>query len=115
MELFARHMSVDPFAANDDAAFLGVDLDVFAGEAGNLGGQDKIAGGLEEIDWRRTSGGVGADDLSELFMPGQKITKRIPAGKRHGKNRSMFWWPVTVYATIARIYSHNMASSIQAT
>src|SRR5215470_14620506 len=27
----------------------------------------------------------------------------------------MFWWPVAVYATIARIYGHNMASSVQAT
>ena len=115
MKLFARHVAGDTLAAHDHPVFFGADLDVLARETGHFGGENETVGGFRQIDRRRPAGRVVTDDLTELLVPGEQVAERIPTGVRHGKNRSMFWSRVAVYATIARIYRHNMASSIQAT
>ena len=80
--LLAGHLAA-ALAANDDAALLGVDLDVVACEPGKLRGQDERAARLVEIDRRRPAGGVGADDLTDLLLQREQIAKRIPACKSH--------------------------------
>src|SRR5262245_14935614 len=132
MKLLARYRTMRPFATNDHAAFLGVDVDIVARESGDFSGQNEAAGGFEKIDRWIPSGCVGADKLSDLFMQRKQIAQRIPAGERHlrivtrrdryyGCERAPAtsavsgWLGRTLCATIPRIYGQNMASSIQAT
>src|SRR5262245_31430936 len=83
MKLFARYRTMGPFAANDHAAFLGVDVDVVARESGDFSGQNEAAGGFEEVDRWIPSGCVGADKFTDLFMQREQVSQRIPACERH--------------------------------
>ena len=81
--LFARNLRRAAIAANHDAVFLGVNLDLIAAEARNFGGQDECAGGLVQIDGGRPSGSVGADQLTDLIVKREQIAQWIPARERH--------------------------------
>src|SRR5688572_7815230 len=83
MVLLAGDLSARALAAYHDAALFGVNLDLLAGESGEFGRQDKRAGGLVEIDRRRPSRRIGADELPDLFVQRQQIAQWIPPREGH--------------------------------
>jgi elongation factor P len=86
MELLGGDLAIGPGeagAAKDDAAVLGVNVDLVAREAGELGGQHEVGCGLVQIHRRRPAGRVGAHQMSELFVEREEVAQRIPARERH--------------------------------
>src|SRR5439155_11805269 len=75
-------------AANHDARFLRVNLDLIARQPGQFGGQHVLRRGLVQIDRRRPAGRIGADEMAELFVQREQVAQRIPPGKRHVFHRS---------------------------
>ena len=83
MVLLAGVLAAGACAANDDAALLGVNLDLVAGESGKLGGQHEDVRGFVEIDRRRPAGRVVADERPELLVEREQIAQRIPPREGH--------------------------------
>ena len=98
--LLARDIAAgrgDPGTANRDAAVLGVDVDVVAGQAGQFRGEYELVRRLVQIDRRSPARRVAADQLTELFVQREQVAQRIPAREGHVSHRS-------ICATISRIY-----------
>ena len=85
VKVLARYVTT-AFAANNDAIFFCMDFDLLAGEPWDFGGEHEGSGRFGQVDWRIPARCVGPDDLTELFVPGEKIAERIPASVRHKKS-----------------------------
>src|SRR3954470_17575977 len=70
-------------AADDDAAVLGMDLDLVAAQPGEFRRQYVFARRFVEIDRWSPARGVGADQVPELFVEREDVAQWIPAREGH--------------------------------
>jgi hypothetical protein len=60
-----------------------MDLDGFAVQARQFGGQDEGSGGFVEVDRWRPPGRIGAYELTELLVQCEQIPYGIPPRESH--------------------------------
>ena len=61
--------------AHDDAVFLDVNLDLFARQAGKLGGEHELVRGLVQVHRRGPAWCVGTHELTDLLMKREQIAQ----------------------------------------
>jgi len=82
VELLAGDRTLLPHAAQGEAAVAGLNVDVVAFDARNLGGQDVGVGGFVEVNRGLPAGGPRREPVQAL-LDREQIPERIPPCERH--------------------------------